>query len=116
MSDYIGVVEERVSNPVWVLVDDCTHSKSSIFEMEMGPMSKPIAVREGINQWLALSEHDRKLRDGFQIVHMAKDDDDCWDYNTGDDSVDIKELWEQISDVPEVWADSLEKWLEELNK
>lgn len=69
---------------------------------------------EAINQWLALTEHDRKLRDAFYLEHLKMDEDECWDHNTADDDVDIKALWEQISDMPEVWADSLEKWLGEL--
>lgn len=53
---------------MWKLIDDCTTSKATIFEENLGHSYKD-AIFKSISVWDGLTSHDQGLRDAFYITN-----------------------------------------------
>lgn len=58
----------------WVIVDDCTSSKSEIFESVCKAQTKEGAYNEAVHMWDELSDFDKNKRDSFFVGYADIDD------------------------------------------
>ena len=69
----------------WYLIDE---TNGDNFETCLNTSSKAVAVREMINQWNHLSDHDKKRRRSFYVAYMEANEDGI-DYDSMDECVEL---------------------------
>lgn len=75
----------------WYIIDDCTHSKSAVYdEIIKNCRSQADALHSTVSEWKSLAPSDRKSRDEFYIGYADTDEDGCVDYDTMTDILYIQ--------------------------
>jgi len=75
----------------WYFVQDCTNSRSEIYDEILPAKSKEDAFECASAKWEAISETDRRKTDEAFIGFADVDEFGCVDYNTMTDIVYLKE-------------------------
>ena len=65
----------------YVLVDDATTARASIFTEEFDSREEALACAR--RQWLRLSDYDKKRRDSFYVIESANPDEEAPDHLDG---------------------------------
>jgi len=74
----------------WIIVDDCTSSKSQQFEEIIEASDINEAEQIARREWDRLTAHDQNKRDAYYVGYAEIDDDGCVDFNSMTDIVEIK--------------------------
>lgn len=74
----------------WYFIEDCTSSKSEIYDEILPAESQEEALTLASAKWEALTESDRRKRDEAFIGYADTDEYGCIDYDTMTDIVYIK--------------------------
>ncbi len=74
----------------WVIIDDCTKKRCAVYDEICKTQTKEGAYAEAQAQWDALSEHDKKDRDGFFVALSDFDEDGCVSFDSMTDVYCIK--------------------------
>lgn len=74
----------------WVIIDDCTKKRADIYDVTCKAQTKEGAYAEAKAVWDALTEHDKRDRDGFFVALTDFDEDGCIDYNSMTEILTIK--------------------------
>lgn len=67
---------------IWYLVEDCTKTKSAIYQTPLKADKEIEALKEGEAIFKALSDYDQKQRGDVYICQAAMDDNGAYDPNT----------------------------------
>lgn len=66
----------------WYFIEDCTSSKSEVYDEILSAETATEAFIEAAGKWDHLAEADRKRRDDAYIGCADTDEDGCVDYDT----------------------------------
>ena len=74
----------------WVIIDDCMKKRCAIFDEICKSQTTEGAYAEAKAKWDALTEHDKRDRDGFYVALTGFDEDGCIDFDSMTDILTIK--------------------------
>ena len=90
-----GIISEKVREDLpaakhWYYIEDCTSSRSEVYDEILPAESKEEALTLASAKWEALTESDRRKRDEAYSGYAAVDEYGCVDYDTMTEIVYLK--------------------------